>query len=235
LCDGGSTDDTLAIAREYGARLIAQDARFKNPDGTLKDYAGVRNQYLAAAKNRWLLSLDSDEGASKKLVEEIKIIVESNTRCAGYRVPERFVVAGRLIEQASGYPGYQYRLIRTDAGVIFRKPVHERPVFAETPPPTCTLMGPWYVYWEHEDVDNYMRRNNKYIEIELARLRDMSAGVYIFRFIPRNLRSMLSIFVKSIRNRILHPLEVQMPLRVERGRIRYHWRLMTRMGRTIFS
>jgi hypothetical protein len=145
------------------------------------------------------------------------------------------VVAGRLIEQASGYPGYQYRLIRTDAGVTFRKPVHERPLFAETPPPACTLIGPWYVYWEQDDVDNYMRRNEKYIAIELARLRGMSAGVYLFRFIPHNLRSMLSIFLKSIRNRVLHPLAAQMPFKVERGRIRYHWRLMTRMGRIVLS
>ena len=35
ICDGGSTDATREIALKYGARIIDQDKKFKNPNGSL--------------------------------------------------------------------------------------------------------------------------------------------------------------------------------------------------------
>ena len=64
ICDGGSTDSTREIAARYGAKVIQQDARFKNADGRLRDWGGVRQQMLESASNEWFLYIDSDETIS---------------------------------------------------------------------------------------------------------------------------------------------------------------------------
>ncbi len=235
ICDGGSTDGTLALAEEYGALVLAQDAAFKNADGTLRDYSGVRNQCLAAARHAWFLYIYSDEVASVALVEEIRRIVSGASPCAAYRIPERMVLAGRLIEHSSNYPGYQYRFLRTDKGTQFEKTVHERPVFKEPPPAPCTLAGPWYVFWDEHDVAHYGDRVRRYVELERARSRGMGWRAYVTSFLPRNLKSMLGVLLRTVYNRLRYPAETCMPLSIEWGRIRYHARLLFVVGRSALS
>jgi len=53
VVDTGSTDDSPAIARSFGARVLS--ARWEG------DFAAARNEYLKVARCSWVLSLDSDE------------------------------------------------------------------------------------------------------------------------------------------------------------------------------
>jgi glycosyltransferase involved in cell wall biosynthesis len=71
VCDGGSTDNTLDIARRFGANIISQDKALLE-NGKIFDYAGVRNQTFDAAKHNWIFWLDSDEFASYELVAAIQ-------------------------------------------------------------------------------------------------------------------------------------------------------------------
>ncbi len=234
ICDGGSTDNTLDIAKAFGARVVEQDARYKSADGRIADYSGMRNQCVDTAKNKWFLYIDSDESASPELIDDIRKIVAEAIDCAAFRVPEQFVVDGRVIEYASNYPGYQYRLLRTDKGTRFVKPVHEQPPrFLQTPNRSCVTSGPWIVYWEQEDVDDYAKRNYKYIPMEIARSAGLARGGYFMRFVPWHLRAIAAVVVKTLRDRILHPLASHMPLRVELGRVRYQSRLILEVGKAV--
>ena len=47
VIDGGSTDRTRDIARQYGATILEQDARGKR-DGQIADFSLIRNQGLIA-------------------------------------------------------------------------------------------------------------------------------------------------------------------------------------------
>ena len=109
ICDGGSTDGTLEIAKEYGCKIIFQSAQFKNPNNRIKDFAGVRNQCLDAASFDWFLYIDSDEVVSPGLKLEIEQIVASNTGIYVYNVPLGLWIRGRLMKHSSNYPGYQNR------------------------------------------------------------------------------------------------------------------------------
>jgi glycosyltransferase involved in cell wall biosynthesis len=53
VVDTGSGDDSVSIARSYGARVIEIDWP--------EDFSRARNAYLAAARHPWVLSLDADE------------------------------------------------------------------------------------------------------------------------------------------------------------------------------
>lgn len=233
ICDGGSTDGTLDIAREYGARIIAQDAAFKRSDGRLADYSGVRNQCLLAARHPYFLYIDSDEAASPDLIEALARIATSGTK-DGYRIPIRMHIDGCMVEHSSNYPGYQYRIVRTDRGVVFVKPVHERPVFKSAPDPRqTTIDAPWYVYLEPDYVEHYLTRNWKFVEMERERHADMGLGQFLFAVIPRNLRSAAGVILRTIRDRMCYPWKTCMPLSVEWGRVRYHLALIRAIGANI--
>ncbi|HEX5774891.1 MAG TPA: glycosyltransferase family 2 protein [Candidatus Paceibacterota bacterium] len=230
ICDGGSTDGTLDIARRFGARIIEQDAAFKSADGRLADYSGVRNQCLAAAQHPYFFYIDSDETASPELIEALARIATSGME-DGYRIPIRMWIGERMIEHSSNYPGYQYRIVRTDGGISFKKPVHERPVFTNAlDVKRTTLDAPWYVYLEQDYIERYLERNWKYVEIE----RQRHAGIGLVRFLltvlPRNLRSAAGVTLRTIRDRARYRWSTCMPLSVEWGRVRYHFALIRVIG-----
>mgnify|MGYP001610024601 FL=1 len=127
ICDGGSTDDTLTIAQGYGCKIIEQDRRFKNPNNTIADFSGVRNQQLAAAKYDWFMFIDSDEYISKELMEEIRDVVAKTTNEPMiFNVPRKYVKDGKVIDCATTYPNYQTRFFNKKAVNGFVRKVHEK-------------------------------------------------------------------------------------------------------------
>jgi tetratricopeptide (TPR) repeat protein len=58
LVDNGSRDDTVAVARKEGARIVAADA---------EQHEAARNAYLEAAKTPWILVIDADERLASPL------------------------------------------------------------------------------------------------------------------------------------------------------------------------
>jgi len=71
ICDGGSTDETLSLARAYGAKVIVQAPEFKEGNKII-DFSGVRDQTLAVARNPWFFYLDSDaELVSKQWLKKL--------------------------------------------------------------------------------------------------------------------------------------------------------------------
>lgn len=141
IADGGSTDATLEIAAACGARIIPQS----NPGHSITDFSRERNLTLAAATQRWFFYLDSDEIMSSELVEYIRAIASTSVPPYGaYRV--RYVKtnadASKIYRTYREY--YQIRLVRTDIGAHFERPVHEH-----LEVPVGVAIGqtetPWYV------------------------------------------------------------------------------------------
>lgn len=127
VCDGGSTDRTLEIARSYGATIIHQDTQFKFHNNKIRDYSGVRNQTLAAAKHKWFFFLDSDEYLTPEIVAEItSIVLDKRAMPAACWVPRKYVLKGTIIKCATTYPNRQMRFFHRDATERFIKEVHER-------------------------------------------------------------------------------------------------------------
>jgi len=124
ICDGASTDTTLEIARSFGARILVQDKKFLDAQGSIADFAGVRNQTLAAATQPWFLFLDSDEYLSQELVDELRIQVLKEP--AAYWVPRKTVWKGTIIECSVVYPAQQMRFFHREVAAMFIKSVHER-------------------------------------------------------------------------------------------------------------
>lgn len=105
--DAFSTDRTIEIAQQSGARVI-QRAVDTNHDH--------RATALAVDfKNEWIFHLNPDEIAMPRLREEMANLVMDPKRTeAGYRARFRLMFLGKWIKHSSLYPIWVLRLFRRD-------------------------------------------------------------------------------------------------------------------------
>lgn len=226
ICDGGSTDNTLDIAREFGCKIISQDKVFTREDGTIKDFSGVRNQCLDVATHDWFFYLDSDETMSGGLKKEIQEIINDDNEVGVYSIPIKMIVNGKLIKYSSNYPGYQNRFFNRKTGSRFIKTVHERIEYDKEVYTTKKLQNPWLVYWDKDRVDNYAKYSDKYIRIEVEKNKNQTLKNYLKYAVRGNFITILKITIKSLRNYIFYGFKDTMPVKVEIGRISYIVKLM---------
>lgn len=220
ICDGGSTDNTLEIAKEFKARILMQADEFKNSDGSLKNFSGVRNQTLDTAKYDWFLFLDSDEYLSESLVEEIASVVLKND-LAAYWVPRLYVWKERIIQCASTYPNKQMRFFNKHIAKKFIKEVHERIALKENAP-VLTLEEPLYVPFP-ETVAELKNKWTRYIEIEVKRRPPMSFVSWIKIAFHESAVAVL-FGLRTIRN-LFFCSGTSMPLKFEMLRLWYQFAL----------
>lgn len=106
VVDSGSTDDTLKIASEYGARI------FTNP---FKNQAEQFNWALdnTNPQGGWILRLDADEYLLPELKAEILDVLESAAgEISGFFLKRRVYFMGRWIRHGGYYPTWILRLFR---------------------------------------------------------------------------------------------------------------------------
>lgn len=221
ICDGGSTDDTLDVARLFGARVIAQSEAFKNADGTLKDYGGARNQCLDTAKHDWFLYVDSDETISEGLREEIRIIANAPVAATSplvYRVPLCILMDGKRIRYSANYPGYQNRFFNRTSKARFVKAVHERIEFDRAKVITGKTKNPWHTHTTRSEWRNYLKDTAEHRRTQILARCHQPLHDYIFLALGRNFRRSAAVFVKASYNYLVHGFSETLPVAGEWGR-----------------
>lgn len=115
LYDTGSTDDTIEIAQAFpNVRVIR--ARFCG-------FGPTHNMASAAAKNDWILSIDSDEVATPELPKAIA--AETSDPKAVYSFKRRNYFNGKFIKWCGWYPDRQIRLYNRTKTKFSDDQVHE--------------------------------------------------------------------------------------------------------------
>lgn len=224
VCDGGSNDDTLKIARSFGARVFQQDRRCLDKEGRIADYACVRNDCLDHTRYDWVLYIDSDERVSPRLVEQIGRIVSQGNKKAVYRVPCRIYAGKKEVRYSSNYPGYQYRFFNKRSEARFVKPVHERIEFSKKGINIYTLDGAWE-YFIEADGSDFAAAMPRYIKLEADRF---AAKNFLEKGkgIIAALRTALAVLLKSILNYLRYGFKDTMPFKIELLRIKYQLKLI---------
>jgi len=117
VADSFSTDDTVKIAEEYGARVVQIP---------FEGFGRLRNDAIAACSHEWIFSLDSDERCTKDARDEIKSIINAPQSLDAYYVPRKNYFMGRWLRHAGFYPDFrQPQLFRRGALVFEPDAVHE--------------------------------------------------------------------------------------------------------------
>jgi len=106
ILDSGSTDRTLEIAHEFGARV------FQRP------FDNERNQreasLLLSFKYPWVYNPDADEVTPEDLSQELRQIVASNPPERAFRVRFKNMFMNSWIKHSSLYPTWVIRLFRPE-------------------------------------------------------------------------------------------------------------------------
>ncbi len=112
VVDSFSTDRTLEIAAEFGARTIQHE---------YVNSATQKNWAIPQAKNEWILVIDSDERATPALIEEVKALMAAGPDADAYRIPRRSFFFGREIRHCGWESDKVTRLFRRDARYLDRE------------------------------------------------------------------------------------------------------------------
>lgn len=142
VMDSGSTDGTVEIARDFGAKVIA------TPDWP--GFGPQKNRALDAATGDWILSLDADERIPAALREEILEVLGAPAH-ASYLIPRLSSFCGHFIHHAGWHPDYILRLFAKGAGRFSDDLVHER-VLAKAPGGRLRTPILHYSYLDDESV-----------------------------------------------------------------------------------
>ncbi len=101
VVDSLSSDNTVKIAEELGAKIIKQSYL---GDGFQK------NVGLAYASNNWILSLDADERLTDEMVSAIKELDLNTTTYDAFAFHRRNYIGSRWIKHSGWYPDVCIRL-----------------------------------------------------------------------------------------------------------------------------
>jgi len=158
VVDSGSTDDSLEIARQKGARIVRTHP---------SDFSSLRNLGAQKAIGKWLLYIDADERVSKELKKEIIQKTLSDTFSA-YAIPRKNNLLGHDMKYGGWWPDYVMRLIKKDKLVRWRGHLHEQP---EIKGNVSKLKNPLY-HISHRSISSMIQKTNAWSEIEARLLYD---------------------------------------------------------------
>ena len=116
VVDSGSTDDTVKIASENGARVVAHP---------WQGYGPQKNYALSLATGDWVLSIDADERIDSALAAEITSEAASS-HAEAFEIPRITRFLGRDMKQTGGSQDYVLRLFRRGKARFTDDLVHER-------------------------------------------------------------------------------------------------------------
>ena len=106
VLDSGSTDRTVAMAREHGATVEV------NP---FVSFGQQRNWALdhCRLQHEWVLFLDADEVASVEFRQAVQqAIKEAAPNVAGFYCCWKLMFCGRWLRRCDSFPKWQFRLLR---------------------------------------------------------------------------------------------------------------------------
>jgi len=149
VVDAGSTDNTAAIARELGVRVVET-----------ADWPGFgpqKNRALALANGDWVLAIDADERVTAELRAEIEQAITKND-CDAYPIPRLSSYCGRFMRHSGWWPDPVLRLFKRNCARFSADRIHERLVVEGA---VGTLSAP-LLHYSFRDLDQVLAKVNHY-------------------------------------------------------------------------
>ena len=228
VCDGNSTDDTRAIVKSHGVRVISQYDTDEPNTPCAMDKAACRERAMAAGTYAWRFFMDADDLLSPEAVDEIRTIVtDEHTAHFVWRMPTRVYIAGKEILHEATYPSYQTRLIHESAGFHFRGPVHDRLDFDAKKFSVGTMRHYYDFHWSSARVTNYWGYLGEYAKRERMVARYTTLGNFLYWGVYRRARIILGYLLWRLPYMYArYGFRDSMPLSIELTIVRYHLALL---------
>jgi glycosyltransferase involved in cell wall biosynthesis len=182
VVDSGSSDKTVAIAREFTDRVL-----FHAWEG----YGAQKNFALEQCGGDWVLSLDADERVSDGLRAEIAAILAADPPRAGFAIPRQNFFQGAWVRHGGWYPDYQIRLFRRGRGRFSARAVHES---VHVDGAVGRLRGP-LVHQSYRGIEDFVARANRYSDLAARQLVAEGRGASLADLLLRPAWRFVSMYV----------------------------------------
>jgi glycosyltransferase involved in cell wall biosynthesis len=116
VVDSGSTDNTVKIAGESGARVYHK--KWEN-------YAVQKNFAISKTSGEWVLSIDADEVISDGLKREIMEMLKNGTDSNAFDMPFQNIFYNKWLKHGGLYPDRHIRLFKKNEGAYPICNIHE--------------------------------------------------------------------------------------------------------------
>jgi glycosyltransferase involved in cell wall biosynthesis len=116
IVDSFSTDRTIEICEQYGARVLQRV--YKYP-------ADQKNWAIPQAKNPWIILFDADEVAETSMKEEIEQLLEADLKYTAYWIRRKNYFLGKRVRFCGWQNDRVIRFFKRDLHKYENKMVHE--------------------------------------------------------------------------------------------------------------
>lgn len=151
--DDGSSDDTIAVARERKADVIKIRAS--------ASFADKRNELLQYVQTDWVLFIDTDEVITPELRQVLESGSWKQSGAQGFLIQRMDVFMGQKLVHGETAHTWLVRLAKKDAGK-WERAVHE---VWNVSGKIDTLKGEIFHY-SHPDLEEFIDKINHYTELE---------------------------------------------------------------------
>ncbi len=181
VCDMESTDDTVAIAKRHGCRVVTFE---KNGCSIVEP---ARQFAIDKALCSWVLVVDADEIVSEELRDYLYgFISKKDNKKSGLYIPRRNYFMGRFMH--AYYPDYILRFFKKEAtrwpAVIHTAPIVDG-VVGHVPKEKTNLA---FLHLANDDIATLLRKADNYSDYEVPRRKGRQYGTMalvgrpLFRF-----------------------------------------------------
>ncbi len=153
IVDSGSTDQTIPLAQQRGAKVISHP---------FKDFASQRNFALTQASGDWIFFVDADERVTPELEMEIRDVIHHQVAPKLYAIPRRTYFFGHRLHFSDTQNDAPIRLFPKGCAE-WMQPVHE--TLRSSLPVQC-LKSP-LLHFSTRDRAHYEQKLEFYIPLEL--------------------------------------------------------------------
>ncbi len=169
VIDSGSDDQTAAIARAKGAKVI--EKKFEG-------FGGQKNYGAAQAANDYILSIDADEVLSAELHESITGLKQSGIS-GSYYVNRLNHIAGRAVRSCGWYPDIRTRLYDRRKARWDDKTVHEELITTEKP----TFLSGDLLHFSYDSYEEMKVRADRYGKLAAASLKGKGTFYLVLKIV----------------------------------------------------
>jgi glycosyltransferase involved in cell wall biosynthesis len=153
VVDTGSTDRTIEIAEQLGARVVRAPP--------FNGFGEMRNRALENCAHDWVFSVDADEHCPAPLREEIRDLLAGEPAHDAYYVPRHNYLMGRWIRGSGWYRDHRTpQLFRKSRFRYTTSLAHENHELASDRPPGWTRNVLWH--FPFSSLDEVLYKANLY-------------------------------------------------------------------------
>jgi glycosyltransferase involved in cell wall biosynthesis len=173
VVDSGSTDETVAIAREMGAKVYH------------RDWTGYGDQKRFAerlCRNDWLLNIDADEVVTPALSDEISSLFKrmKALKPGAYKLKILNVYPGDKAPRPLANDYNVVRLYHRSVGHFRDHPIYDRVVLKNTRP--AQLKNPIYHY-PYTSFEHLITKNNRFSSFRSVNSKNYNKRFLAFRLL----------------------------------------------------